>query len=68
MTNTAMLEKAIIDSGFKKSRIAERMSINSYTLALKINNEREFKASEIDLLCKILDLDVNQRMAIFFAN
>ena len=68
MTNTAMLEKAIAVSGFKKFRIAERMRINAYTLALKINNEREFKASEIDMLCKILDLNVEQRMMIFFAD
>lgn len=67
MTNTTMLEKVIANSGFKKSHIAEQMGINAYTLALKIKNEREFKATEIDALCKILNIDVSLRMKIFFA-
>ncbi len=67
MTNTAMLEKAIYDSGFRKNHIAKKMGITSYTLALKIKNEREFKANEIDALCELLNIDVPARMQIFFA-
>ena len=67
MTNTIMLEKIIFDAGIKKGRLASLVGINSYTLALKINNEREFKASEIDALCKILGINVEKRMQIFFA-
>ena len=67
MTDTVMLEKVISDSGIKKGHLAMLVGINSYTLAMKINNEREFKASEIDTLCKILNIDVNNRMRIFFA-
>jgi DNA-binding Xre family transcriptional regulator len=63
-----MLEKVISNSGFKKSHIAEQMGINAYTLTLKIKNEREFKATEIDALCKILNIDVSSRMKIFFAH
>ena len=67
MTNTIMLEKIIVNSGYKKGYIAEQMGINSYTLSLKIKNKKEFKASEIDAMCKILDIDVTRRMQIFFA-
>lgn len=68
MTNTALLEKAIANSGYRKSYIAERMKINPYTLAKKIRNETQFKSDEIDDLCRILNLDVGSRMKIFFAH
>lgn len=67
MTNTPLLEKYIDESGYKRSHIAKAMGINSYTLAMKINNTSEFRASEIETLCKLLNIDVAERMNIFFA-
>lgn len=67
MTDTARLEKAISDSGLKKGYLAEKLGISAYALSLKINNVREFKASEIEILCRSLDIDVPERMRIFFA-
>lgn len=68
MTNTQMLNKAIEDSGLKISRILETMGIKAYaTLRDKIENKREFTAREITQLCEILNLDNDQREAIFFA-
>ena len=67
MTNTSLLEKAISKSGYKRSYIAERLGITTYTLAQKINNILEFWASEIDTLCDLLNIGVEDRMAIFFA-
>lgn len=67
MTNTALLEKYIEASGYKRSYIAKRIGITSYSLARKIDNKSEFKGSEIDILCKLLNIDVENRMAIFFA-
>ena len=67
MTNTPLLEDYIDRSGYKRSYIAKRLGVSSYTLAMKINNESEFKASEIDSMCEILSIDMDQRMAIFFA-
>lgn len=69
MTNTALLEQEIKDSGFLKASIMEQMGIKSYaTLRAKIENESEFTASEINKLCEILHLDNDRREAIFFAN
>ena len=69
MTNTELLQKAIEDSGMKINAILEKMGINSYsTLREKIENKREFKASEIKRLSEILQLNNEQREAIFFAN
>lgn len=68
MTNSAILERKIKESGLKRSFIANKMGISLYSLSLKINNTSEFKASEIETLCSILDLKVEERMIIFFAS
>ena len=67
MTNKDLLEKYIEKSGYKKSFIAKKLGITSYGFLLKINNKSEFKASEIGILCKLLKISVEERMAIFFA-
>lgn len=68
MTNTALLEEVIAQSGYKKSYLANKIGISAYTLALKINNKTEFWASEIEILCELLGIETEERMAIFFAN
>ena len=67
MTNTERLETFIEKSGYKKSFIAKRIGITRYALILKINNKSEFKATEIETLCTLLNIGVDERMAIFFA-
>ena len=67
MTNVQLLVKYIEKSGLKRSHIAKQIGISAYSLSLKINNSSEFKASEIDALCKLLDINIEERMAIFFA-
>lgn len=67
MTNTALLEEYIEKSGYKKAFIAKEVGISAYALALKINNKNEFKGSEMDGLCKLLNIGVRDRMRIFFA-
>lgn len=67
MTNTPLLEEYIKKSGYKKSFIAEQLGITAYAFALKCNNKSEFKAKEIEILCKLLKIGIKDRMAIFFA-
>lgn len=67
MTNTTLLEEYIEKSGYKKSFIAKALNITAYALTLKINNKSEFKANEIDILCKLLKIGIKDRMRIFFA-
>lgn len=67
MTNTVLLEEVIAKSGYKKSFIAQKIGISAYTLAQKINNKLEFWASEIDIICDLLGINIADRMAIFFA-
>ena len=68
MTNTPMLEKYIEESGYKRNFIAKQIGLKSaYGLARKINNKSEFKASEIETLCKLLKIGAKDKNAIFFA-
>ena len=68
MTNTALLEEKITESGLKKSYIAKSIGLTPYGLTLKIRNVNEFKASEIDKICILLGIDSpEERCDIFFA-
>ena len=67
MTNTTLLKEYISKSGYKMSFIAKALGITAYALSLKINNKSEFKANEIDILCKLLNIGIKDRMHIFFA-
>lgn len=68
MTNSKELEKLIHDSGLKKIFIANQLNISIVSLLRKINNQNEFKQSEIKTLCKLLNLNAKQMGQIFFAN
>ena len=70
MTNTQLLVEAIAKSGYKRSYIAKAIGLKSaYSLALKIDNKSEFKASEINALCELLNISsLEEKQAIFFAN
>ena len=45
---------------------AEVLGISSSTLRYKINNDRDFKVSEVDKLCHLLGLNRDQRDLYFF--
>lgn len=66
MTDTIALRSLIADSGLKYKAIAEIMGLTPYALQMKIDNETEFKASEIDALANTLGMDMKQRDSIFF--
>ena len=70
MTNTKLLEEKIDASGYKKSYIAKAIGLKSaFGLAKKIRNENEFKATEINALCKLLNIDtLEEKERIFFAD
>ena len=66
MTDSAALRNAVNKAGLKYGKIASEMGISSYTLQKKIDNETEFKASEIVRLSSLLSLSESERSAIFF--
>lgn len=64
MTDTNALKSAIVAKGYTQNEIAAKISISLTSFNYKLNNRREFKASEISALCKILELP---DASIFFA-
>lgn len=67
MTNTKMLEQIIKARGLKKGYIAEQLGVSRSGLINLINNRAEFRASQIQTLTSLLNLNEAQRNAIFFA-
>lgn len=68
MTNSKLLRDLIDGKGIKISYLAKSIGICRPALYSKINNEREFTASEILKLSEILGINLKEREKIFFAN
>ena len=67
MTDTEVLKELIISKGLKLKYVAQYLGLSSYGLSMKINNEREFKASEVAALCELLEIEsLEVKEAIFF--
>lgn len=68
MTNKELLVEIIEKSGLKKKHIAKTLNLTVAGLQKKINNDSEFKASEIEMLCELLNIKTaKMKDAIFFA-
>ena len=68
MTDTKLLREKMDQSGYKLRFIAEKVGITYQCLLKKMNNETEFKASEIQILYDLLGLDETDRESIFFCH
>lgn len=68
MTNSEMLSDAISESGITIIALSRKIGISREAFYKKLNNETEFKASEISALQKILNLSNKKRDDIFFAH
>lgn len=66
MTNTSLLRKKIDASGYKLRFIASKLGITYQGFLKKINNETEFKASEMQILRELLNLTDAEFEQIFF--
>ena len=67
MTDTLKLRQRIKDSGFRLGYVAQVLGISQYTLQKKLDNDSEFKISEVDALAKLLGLSPTEKNALFFA-
>lgn len=65
MTDSKRLSDEIINSGITITAIAKKIGITREGFYKKLNNETEFKASEISLLQDILRLTNKKRDEIF---
>lgn len=64
MTDSNGLRGAIVAAGLTIGKLAEIIGMSRYSLTMKIDNEREFKASEIDKIVVALKLPDRQ---LFFS-
>lgn len=68
MTNTALLERLISESGLKKSKLADALGLTYAGFAKKVKGQSEFKASEISILSHMLGINnAGDRDKVFFA-
>ena len=67
MTNTLLLRQKLEESGYRLNFIAEKIGLTYQGFLKKVNNESEFRASEILGLQDLLKLTDHERDLIFFA-
>lgn len=67
MTNSLALEIAMKERGITKRELAKSLGLSEMGLYKKIRNDSEFKASEISAITNILELPLESRDKIFFA-
>ncbi len=68
MINTEMLKNKIDESGYKQLFIAKQLGISKQCLSGKIKNKTEFTGTQIQTLCTLLNIDIQQKEQIFFAS
>lgn len=68
MTNTELFRKKVEEKGITIKFLALKIGITRESLYNKLNNETEFKASEISRITDVLELTSKERDDIFFAN
>lgn len=68
MTNSKLLKERIEQSGLKLGFIADKLGMSQYWFKKKVNNEKNFLAWEIQVLCKLLNItSLREKDRIFFA-
>ncbi len=68
MTNTALLEAKITQSGKKKKYLAEKIGLSPAGFRNCRINKAEFTATQVQILCDELNItSLKERQSIFFA-
>jgi len=66
MKGMELLRKKIDDSGYKLQYIAEKCGLTYQGFLPKLKGERQFVASEIAVLTRLLNLTPEEQQLIFF--
>ena len=67
MTDKNLLYYFVKRAGFKNKDIAEAIGITPAGYTLKISNKSDFRQREIKTICDLLELTVEERDRVFFA-
>ena len=55
------------ECGYTQDSLAKAIGRDKGTINLKLNNKGEFKAGEMDAICKVLDISCDELGDYFFA-
>ena len=66
MTNTSKIKGKIAEKGYTFTSFAEAVNISRPALRKKINDIVDFKASEIERVCSVLDITRAEISDYFF--
>lgn len=55
------------ECGFSQEQLAKAIGVSESTLNAKLNNKYYFNAKEMYLICKALNIDIEEMSAYFFA-
>ena len=65
--NYSKLKGRIVEKFQTQGRFAVAMGMSERSLSLKLRNKREFKQSEIDKACRLLEIPIEKTPEYFFA-
>lgn len=68
MTNVNKLKGRIVEMGYNMSTFATAVNISRPCLRKRLTGESEFKAKEIEMICKVLDISQSDMLNYFFAS
>lgn len=67
MTNSNKLKGRITEKGYTLSSFAEAIHLSRPCLRKRISGQSDFKASEIETICNLLDIPHTEMCNYFFA-
>lgn len=68
MTDKKRLKAVMILNGMTANDLAEKIGISRASFSYKINNLREFRTKEIQAIAEALNLSLEDKEMIFFAD
>lgn len=68
MTDTNKLKAAIALKGMTAGDLADKIGMSRQSISYKMNNIREFRVKEIIAISDALNLTLEEKEAIFFAD
>lgn len=66
MTDVEALKRLMKENGKSQAELSAELGISNQRLANKLNNREEFRASEIQKLIRIFNMNARQTDYIFF--
>jgi len=66
LTNTRKLKALLVEYGFTQGDVAKKLGITEQSFNAKLNNRKEFKATEIKVLVEVLNIETEAINDIFF--